>query len=201
MAKGRILAVVAALAMVSPAMAGGDAEAGKGKSAACAVCHGADGNSAAATFPKIAGQHADYILKQLKDFKSGAREGALMVGQVAALSEEDMADLAAFYAEQEANIGKANEATLAKGEGIYRGGIAETGAAACMACHMVNGAGVPGSGFPQLSGQFADYTKAQLVAFRDGVRSNDGASVMRDITKRMTEAEITAVAEYIEGLN
>jgi len=201
MAKGKIWVVIAALAMVSPAMAGGDAEAGKGKSAACAACHSADGNSAAAAFPKIAGQHADYTLKQLKDFKSGDRENALMLGQVAALSEQDMADLAAYYASQKANIGKAKEATLAKGEGIFRGGIAETGAAACMGCHMVNGAGMPGAGFPQLRGQFADYTKAQLIAFRDGVRANDAGEVMRSITKRMTDAEITAVSEYIEGLN
>ncbi len=201
MAKGKILAVVAALALVSPAMAGGDAEAGKSKSASCAACHGTDGNSAAATFPKIAGQHADYIAKQLADYKSGARQNALMVGQVAALSEQDMADLGAYFATEKGTIGKANDETLAAGEAIYRGGIPETGAAACMACHGINGAGMPGAGFPQLRGQFADYTKAQLMAFRDGSRNNDGASVMRSMAKRMTDDEITAVAEYIEGLN
>lgn len=201
MTKGKILAVVAALAMVSPAMAGGDAEAGKSKSASCAACHGPDGNSAAATFPKIAGQHADYAAKQLADFKSGVRVNALMAGTVAALSEQDMADLGAYYATEKAKIGKAKEETLEAGQAIYRGGIAETGTAACIACHSANGSGVPGSGFPQLRGQFADYTKAQLFAFRDGTRSNDANSMMRDIAKRMTDAEITAVAEYIEGLN
>lgn len=201
MAKGKILAVVAALAMASPAMAGGDAEAGKDKSASCAACHGMDGNSAAATFPKIAGQHADYTQKQLLDFKSGARANALMAGQVAALSEADMADLSAYYATTTANIGKAKEETLAMGESIYRGGIAETGTAACMACHGMNGGGMPGAGFPALSGQFSDYTKAQLVAFRDGSRDNDAAAVMRNIAKRMTDAEIAAVSDYIEGLN
>lgn len=201
MAKGKILAVVAALAMVSPAMAGGDAEAGKGKSASCTACHGTDGNSAAPTFPKIAGQHADYSAKQLADFKSGARVSALMAGQVAALSEQDMADLGAYYATEKAKIGKAKDETLAAGEAIYRGGIAETGAAACMACHGATGGGVPGAGYPQLSGQFADYTKSQLLAFRDGSRSNDANQIMRDISKRMTDAEITAVSQYIEGLN
>ncbi|MGB0866331.1 MAG: c-type cytochrome [Granulosicoccaceae bacterium] len=201
MAKGKILAAVAALAMVSPAMAGGDAEAGKSKSGACAACHGVDGNSAAPTFPKIAGQHADYAAKQLADFKSGARQNALMAGQVANLSEQDMADLSAYFATQKANIGKAKEETLAQGEAIYRGGIAETGAAACMACHGANGTGVPGAGFPQLGGQFSDYTKAQLLTFRDGSRNNDANSIMRDIAKRMTDAEIQAVSDYIEGLN
>lgn len=201
MTKGKILAVMAALALASPAMAGGDAAAGKAKSASCAACHGADGNSAAATFPKIAGQHADYTTKQLTEFKAGTRVSALMAGQAAALSDADMADLAAFYASQKAAIGKANEETLALGEAIFRGGIAETGAAACMACHGMSGAGMPGAGFPQLKGQFADYTKTQLLAFRDGSRDNDGGSVMRDISKRMTDAEITAVSEYIEGLN
>lgn len=201
MAKGKMLAVCAALTMVSPAMAGGDAEAGKGKSTPCAACHGTDGNSAAPTFPKIAGQHADYAAKQLADFKSGARVNALMAGQVAGLSEQDMADLGAYFATQTPNIGKAKEETLALGESIYRGGIAETGTAACMACHGANGAGVPGSGFPQLNGQFSDYTKSQLLAFRDGSRNNDANSMMRDIAKRMTDAEIQAVSDYIEGLN
>jgi len=126
MAKGKILAVVAALAMVSPVMAGGDAEAGKGKAASCAACHGPDGNSAAPTFPKIAGQHEDYTAKQLADFKSGSRVNALMAGQVAGLSDEDIADLSAYYATEKANIGKAKDETLAAGEAIYRGGIAET---------------------------------------------------------------------------
>ncbi len=201
MAKGRILAVFAAMAIASPVWAGGDAAAGKAKSASCAACHGADGNSAAATFPKIAGQHADYTVKQLANFKDGTRQNALMAGQVAGLSDEDMADLAAFYAAEVAHIGKAKDETLAQGEAIYRGGIAETGTAACLACHGATGSGIPGAGFPQLKGQFADYTKAQLMAFRDGSRSNDDASVMRDVAKRMTDAEITAVSEYIEGLN
>lgn len=201
MSKKNILVIVAALSMAAPAIAGGDAAAGESKSTSCTSCHGTDGNSLAAAFPKIAGQHADYIVKQLSEFKSGARQSALMAGQVAALNEQDMADLGAYYAIEKATIGKAKEETLAQGEAIYRGGITETATAACMACHGIGGAGMPGAGFPQLRGQFADYTKAQLMAFRDGTRNNDANEIMRGIAKRMTDAEITAVSQYIEGLN
>jgi len=201
MLKYKVLAVVAAASLATVVMAEGDAEAGKGKSAVCASCHGADGNSAAASFPKLAGQHADYTVKQLEDFKSAARESAMMAGQAAALSEQDMADLGAYFATQKMTIGSANEDTLELGQKIYRGGIAETGAAACMACHGPTGAGMPFAGFPRLGGQYAGYIETQLLMFRDGSRNNDSGEMMRSIAKRMTDAEITAVSQYIEGLN
>ncbi|MEM7377815.1 MAG: c-type cytochrome [Pseudomonadota bacterium] len=190
----------AALAVSGVALADGDAAAGKGKAMVCAACHGADGNAAAPTFPKLAGQHADYTIKQLAEFKSGARANAIMMPQAAGLSDQDMADLAAFYAEQTGSVGVAGDGALPLGETIYRAGIPGSNTPACASCHGPNAAGVPGAGFPMLSGQHAAYTAAQLRAYRDGSRNTDPNGVMRAATKRMTDAEIDAVAAYIQGL-
>lgn len=190
----------AALAAGTNAHANGDVVAGQSKSAVCAACHGADGNSLAPTFPKLAGQHPDYTIKQLAAYKSGARANAIMMPQAANLSDQDMADLAAFYAAQQGSVGVAGDGAIPLGEAIYRAGIAESGTPACMGCHGPAGAGVPGAGFPMLSGQHATYTAEQLRAYRDGTRNSDPNAVMRTAAKRMTDAEIDAVAAYIQGL-
>ena len=195
------IALLASLAAWVPAHASGDAEAGKAKSAACMACHGADGNSAAPNFPKLAGQHATYIAKQLSEFKNGARQDPTMSAMAAPLSEQDMADLGAFYAAQKAQIGSAAEDKVAQGESVYRAGNAATGVSACAACHGPTGAGNAMAKFPSLSGQHADYTVLQLKNFRAGARANDAGSMMRSIAAKMTDAEIDAVAQYIQGLH
>jgi len=178
----------------------GDPERGKAKSAPCAACHAADGNSANPIWPKIAGQHANYLAKQLSDFKAGDRQNDLMAGMVAGLSEQDMQDLAAFYAEQELKIGESKGQNLALGEQIYRSGNAETGVAACASCHGPKGLGNPPAGFPRISGQHAPYTVNTLKAFASGDRANDRAAMMRDLAARMTDKEMQAVADYLAGL-
>ncbi|MFN2309076.1 MAG: cytochrome c [Gammaproteobacteria bacterium] len=194
-----ILSLSAPFAAVT-AHAAGDAAAGRTKAMACASCHGTDGNSANPDWPSLAGQHAKYLAKQLADFKSGDRSNPLMSPMVAPLSPQDIADIAAFYASQPLTGGQADPALVDAGEKLYRGGNASTGVAACMACHGPNGSGIPQANFPRLSGQHAAYTVAQLTAFRAGERANDAESMMRDIAARMSDAEIRAVASYIEGL-
>ena len=185
----------------SLASAAGDAAAGKSKSAACAGCHGMDGNSVNPEWPKIAGQHADYLTKQLLNFKSGDRENALMAGQVAALNEQDMSDLGAYYASLDGNVGAADPAKVELGRSIYQAGNAASGVSACIACHSPSGGGNPQANFPVLSGQHATYTASQLKAFRAGARANDAAQMMRNIAAKMTDAEIEAVAQYVQGLH
>lgn len=194
-----ITAIVGLIAL-GATHAAGNAEAGKAKSATCTACHGPDGNSAAPNFPNLAGQHAGYLYKQLKEYKSGDRQNAVMAGMVAALSDEDMADLAAYYAAQQPKIGIAAEDQIALGESIYRAGNAASGVAACAACHGPAGVGNPMANFPRLSGQHALYTVEQLNYFRSGTRANDAASMMRGIAKKMTDSEIEAVSQYIQGL-
>ena len=189
------------LSVAGSALAAGDKNAGKAKSAACAACHGMDGNSVNPEWPKLAGQSEQYLYKQLKNFKSGERKNATMAGMVAALSDQDMQDLAAFYASQSIKPGKADETKVSLGEKIYRGGNSASGVSACIACHGPTGAGNPAAKFPMLSGQHAKYTGIQLYAFRKGERANDAGQMMRNIASKMTDAEIDAVAEYIAGLH
>ena len=167
----------------------------------CAACHNADGNSAAAANPKLAGQHPEYLAKQLADFKANAsRKSAVMAGFAGGLSADDMRNVAAYYAGQKPKEGAARNAAAARlGERIYRGGIAEKGVAACAGCHGPAGAGIPAQ-YPRLAGQWADYTKAQLLAFRAGERANDPASMMRGVATRLSDKEIEAVADYVAGL-
>lgn len=166
----------------------------------CAGCHGADGNAPAPTFPKLAGQHPDYIAKQLKEFKSGVRANPIMTGMAAALEEADMKALGAYYASQKpAPASATNAATAALGQNIWRAGIAAKGVPACAGCHGPAGAGLPAQ-FPRIGGQWGDYTEAQLKGFRDGVRTNDPAQMMRTIALKMTDPEIKAVSDYAAGL-
>ena len=171
----------------------------------CAACHAADGNSNQVANPVIAGQHAEYLVKQLSNFKPqrgkpAERQSAVMAGMVGNLSVEDMHDLAAFFAAQKPRARTARDPELARlGQAIYRGGILSRNVAACNSCHGPDGTGVP-SQFPRLAGQFAEYTTAQLKAFRSGERANDPNRMMRAMAEKLSDREIAAVAEYIAGL-
>lgn len=171
----------------------------------CAACHGADGNSTLAVNPVLSGQHADYTQKQLMNFKfqggrPAERPNAVMAGMAATLSADDMRNLAAYFEIQKPKPRAARDPELVKlGQAIYRGGILSRNVAACSACHGPNGAGVPAQ-FPRLAGQFAEYTAAQLKAFRSGERANDPNRTMRTVAERLSDKEIAAVAEYIAGL-
>jgi len=195
-----IIAAVAALSLATTVHAAGDANAGKQKAAACGACHGADGNSPADGFPKLAGQHALYLLKQLQDYKSGKRTNGIMNGQVAALSDQDMADLSAYYAGQAVTPGAASDKLLKSGLSLYRGGNPANKISACIGCHGPTGAGNPEAKFPSLSGQHAAYIAVQLKAFRDGSRNNDAGSMMQNIAAHMSDAEIEAVSSVSSGL-
>jgi cytochrome c553 len=196
-----IFAAIAAFASFGSVHAAGNAADGKAKSATCAACHGADGNSMVADNPKLAGQHADYLLKQLMEFKNSKRKNPIMSGQVAGLSEQDMADLAAYFASQSVKVGSADKKLVALGKKIYRAGNAASGVSACIGCHGPTGTGNPAAKFPSLSGQHAKYIETQLKAFRNGTRNNDAGSMMRNIAEKMTDAEMKAVASYIAGLH
>jgi cytochrome c553 len=189
--------------------AGGDAAAGQAKTAMCAGCHGAGGNSAMANFPKLAGQGEKYLIKQFQDIKSGDRKVAEMTGMLNAFSDQDLSDIAAYYASQAIQMAGAKEESLDRGESIYRGGNIETGVPACTGCHSPSGQGNAPAGYPALGGQFAQYTAKQLRAFRTGAhdaknaaaRTNDGDSrVMRGVAAHMSDVEIEAVANFIAGL-
>jgi len=164
----------------------------------CAACHTADGSRGSPANPILQGQHAEYLVKQLTEFKSGKRANAIMAGMSAALTEDDMKNVAAFYASKQAKPGFAKDKDLvALGEKIYRGGIADRSIPACAGCHSPNGAGLPAQ-YPRLAGQHADYTEAQLLAMRAGSRGN--SPMMKAITAKMNDREIKAVADYVAGL-
>ena len=182
-------------------LAQGDAAAGQAKSALCASCHGADGNSQLAMNPKLAGQNASYMVKQLKDFKSGARPGVTMSAMVGNLSEQDMEDIAAWYSSQQGTVQGADPASLELAETLYRAGNKEISVAACSACHSPTGKGNAPAGFPALSGQHSAYTLQQLKDFRSGVRQNDLSGAMRTVVERLTDKELEALASYVSGLN
>ncbi len=195
-------ASAAALAAdVKPAAKVDTARGSQIASQVCVACHAADGNSPAAANPKLAGQHPEYLAKQLANFKENkARKNAVMLGFAGALTPEDMANVAAHYAAQKPKEGAArNAATLKLGEKIYRGGVADKGIAACAGCHGPAGAGIPAQ-YPRLAGQWGEYTKAQLMAFRTGERQNDPQGMMRGVAAKLSDKEIDAVSDYIAGL-
>ena len=205
---GKTLLVLGMAAAV-PALAG-DAAAGKALATACGACHGADGNSQAPTFPKLAGQGEKYLVKQMKDIKAGARKVPEMTGQLDNLSDADIENIAAFYAGQPATLAgaKDDKELLALGQKIYLAGNKEAGVPACSGCHSPSGVGNAPAGFPRLSGQHPDYIAKQLKDFRAGAeytdrgRHNDGDSkIMRAGVARMSDREIEAVANYISGLH
>lgn len=176
-----------------------DANAGAAKYAAiCASCHGADGNSGSPENPKLAGQHPEYLYKQLMEFKSGKRKNAIMQGFASTLNEEDMRNIAAWATSQKAKPGFAKDKVLvAAGERIYKGGIADRQIAACAGCHSPSGAGIPAQN-PRLAGQHADYLVSSLKAYRDGGRANN--AIMVGVAAKLNDREIKAVADYIAGL-
>ncbi|MFD2096009.1 c-type cytochrome [Corallincola platygyrae] len=189
-------------------MAQGDVEAGKAAAATCAACHGTDGNATVTIYPKIAGQHASYILKQLKEFKLGMQTGGkegrydpVMGGMAMPLDETTMENLAAFYASQTMAPGATPEDVIEVGEQLYRGGDPERGLPACLACHGPRGVGSSLAKFPAISAQHPEYTKAQLDKFKSGDRANDMNGMMRDIAMKLTDEEIEILAKYLAGLH
>lgn len=185
----------------------GDPEAGKAKSVACAACHGQDGNkSLQPEYPKLGGQHAGYLAVQLQQFKSGVRANAIMAGQTMALSEQDMLDLAAFFATQPHTLHGTPEGAIEPGQVIYRAGIAEKGVPACIACHGPTGSGNPLADYPVINGQHPAYTIKQLQDYKSGARiggdePTTNQRIMQDIAKKLTEAEMQALADYVAGLH
>ncbi len=166
----------------------------------CAACHTVSGNSTTAANPKLAGHTAEYISKQLHDFKSGERKNAVMAGIVAKLSPQDMENLAAYFSTQQPNPGTSKNQELALlGEKVYRGGVQGAGVPACASCHGPQGQGIP-TQFPRLAGQHSDYVYNQLTAFRVGTRQNDAAKMMRSIAAKMSDADMKAVSAYVQGL-
>ena len=181
--------------------AAGNIEAGKQKANTCVVCHGLDGNSNNPSWPNLAGQHAEYIKKQLHDFRAGHRKNDQMAPLTMALSDQDIADLAVYYAAQEPITGQTRPENLVSGERLYRAGDASMGLAACMACHGPTGIGNPGANYPRINAQHAAYTELQLKAFKAEERANDRNGIMRDIAGRMSNDSIRAVADYLQGLH
>jgi len=196
-------AICMSLLISLPVFAAGDAGAGQNKSAVCAACHGADGNSAVPNWPKIAGQHAAYLERQLVLMKHGERPVPEMAGIVAGLSDQDVADLSAFFATQNIKPGVTDTGLRTSGERIYRAGNPETEVPACMACHGIAGEGNPLSGYPSLAGQHAVYTDKMLTRFRAGDTwgvDDTNSKIMTDVAHRLSDSEIKAVSSYIQGL-
>ncbi len=197
-----LVSLLLTLGITGMAHAAGDAAAGQGKAAVCGACHGADGNSPAPNFPKLAGQGERYLLKQLKDIKSGNRVVLEMTGILTPLSDQDLADIAAYFSSQKMSVGTADPKLVARGQEIFRGGNLETGMPACTGCHSPDGAGNAAAGFPHLGGQHATYVAKQLTNFREGERTNDGDNmIMRGIAAKLSNKDIAAVSSYIQGLH
>lgn len=197
-----IVSLLLCLGLIGAVQAAGDPAAGQAKTIVCGACHGVDGNSPVANFPKLAGQGERYLLKQMQDIKSGARPVVEMTGMLDPLSDQDMADIAAYYAAQKTIVGAADPKLVERGEDLFRGGKLAEGMPACIGCHSPDGSGIATAGYPHLGGQHADYTAKQLTAFREGERSNDGDSmIMRDIAAKLSNKDIEALAAYIQGLH
>ncbi len=179
----------------------GDAAKGQAKSALCAGCHMADGNSAIPNYPKIAGQGEKYLIKQLHDFKSKKRDNATMYPNVANLTDEDIENIAAFYSSQSIQHMAVDKKYLEVAEKLYLGGDSDRDIPACIACHGAHGTGIPTAGFPAIGGQNPQYTIATLKAFRSGERDNDVNGMMRDIVAKMSDKQIEALAYYLAGLH
>ena len=207
------LSVTLSSTLAPLANAGGDAAKGQALTAVCAACHGQDGNSPMAIYPKLAGLGEKYLLKQLQEIKSGVRPVVEMTGLLTNLSDQDLADIAAYFNSKTTQLSGSKEMkvlvnsgeevdALALGTKLYRAGNKEAGIPACTGCHSPRGQGNAPAGYPRLSGQHSDYVIKQLKAFRAGERTNDGeAKVMRSIAERMTDAEITAIANFVAGLH
>lgn len=198
----RLVATIVAFVAITSAHAAGDPAKAQGiVNQVCATCHGIDGNSPLSANPNLAGQHPEYLLKQLTEFKSGARSNPVMTGMVANLSPDDMSNLAAYYSSQTPKqLGAKDKDLVAQGRKLFRGGNPSNSVAACAGCHSPNGSGIPAQ-YPRLASQHADYVAAQLKAFRAGDRANDLNQMMRATAVKLTDKEIAALAEYISGLH
>jgi len=196
-----LVAVIAVLSFVNVAQAQGDIDAGKTKSATCVACHGADGNSPSNLYPKIAGQHASYLVKQLQEFKSGERDNAIMLGMVAGLSEQDMEDLAAYFSSQTTTPETVSEEVAEAGKKFYMGGDKSRNIPGCTACHGPRGNGLELAKFPKISGQHPAYLKLQLENFRDNLRHNSANGMMQDISGKLTDKDIELLSKYISALH
>jgi cytochrome c553 len=208
-----ILMAISLIVAADGALAAGDAAAGEDKAGVCAACHGADGNSLAPNFPKLAGLGEKYLTKQLHDIKEGTRPVLEMTGLLDSMSDQDIADIAAFFNSKATQLSGSNELTVQVGSGIkvdglklgakvYRAGNSEVGTPACTGCHSPTGLGNDPAGYPRISGQHASYIEKQLRDFRAGNRVNDGdQQTMRQVAQYLTDAEIVALANYIAGLN
>jgi cytochrome c553 len=194
------LFVLCSLGVSVGALAEGSAEKGESKSTACIACHGPAGNSVNPEWPSLAGQGQEYIRKQLQAFKGGARKNPLMTPMAAGLSDEDMADLGAYFAAQKPTGLEADPGKLAVGQRVYRAGDAKNGVPACAACHGPAGDGNPPAAYPALRGQYGTYVAAQLRAYRAGTRQTDPSQMMRTVASTMTDEQIDAVASYVQGL-
>ena len=181
----------------------GDATAGQAKAAVCGACHGVDGNSSDPQYPKLAGQSEQYIVQQLNNFKSGKRQNPIMLGMATPLSEQDMHDIAAYFASKKTLPGVADQALVERGQQLFREGDPQHDVPACMACHAMDGSGNPGAMYPHLAGQHAKYVQATLKAWHDGTTwgTDAHAQIMPAIAKKLDDADIAALASYIEGLH
>ncbi|MPQ65051.1 MULTISPECIES: c-type cytochrome [Pseudomonas] len=197
-----IVSLLLTLGITGLAQAAGDAKAGQAKAAVCGACHGPDGNSMAPNFPKLAGQGERYLTKQMQDIKSGKRTVLEMTGLLTNLSDQDLSDIAAYFSSQQGSVGAADPKVVAHGEELFRGGKLDQGMPSCIGCHSPNGAGNAAAGFPHLGGQHAQYIAKQLTDFREGNRTNDGDTmIMRSIAAKMSNKDIEAVSNYVQGLH
>jgi len=201
MNKRTLMAALLCVFVAGPTHAAGDADAGKAISATCSGCHGADGKALVPEYPNLAGQHASYLAVQLTAFRDGERLSQLMAPMAAALSDQDILDLAAYYASMTPIKGVSAEENLTLGQNIYRGGITGAEIASCTGCHGPSGKGNPAAVYPMLSGQNKAYLAAQLKLFRSGERNNDPNQMMRALAHRLSDTEIDALANYAAGLH
>jgi cytochrome c553 len=196
-----LIAVITLLSFLNNAQAQGDVEAGKAKSAVCAACHNADGNSSSNLYPKLAGQHASYLVKQLQEFKSGVREDPIMLGMVATLSQQDMEDLAAYYSIQTMTPETVSPEIAEAAKKLYMGGDITRAIPGCTACHGPRGNGLELAKFPKISGQHPAYIKSQLEKFRDNARHNDPNAMMGDVSGKLSDKDIELLSQYISALH
>lgn len=195
-----VLSAMSGLLATSFAFAQGSAEEGQAKAATCVACHGVGGNSVNPVWPSLAGQHPKYSLEQLQAFKKGERQDPLMTPMATTLSEDDMEDLAAYYAQQVPTGLEAESGKVSMGRTLYRGGNEMLNVPACAACHGPTGAGNPLAGYPAIRGQQAAYTAKQLRDYRAGTRQTDENQMMRNVANLLTDEQIEAVASYVQGL-
>lgn len=199
-----IVSLLLTFGITGVAHAAGDATAGQTKAAVCGACHGADGNSPLPNFPKLAGQGEKYLTKQMHDIKDGKRTVLEMTGMLTNLNDQDLSDIAAYFASQAGSVGAADPKLVERGEKLFRGGDLDKGLPACTGCHSPDGSGNAAAGFPHLGGQHAQYIAKQLTDFRkeEAGRANDGdAMTMRTIARKLSDEDIAAVASYIQGLH